>query len=66
MADESILAPISVEQQKLIFRTLIEAQDGGASVTKSRADVLRRFAVSEAQLKEIEAEGMDNEWPPLG
>ena len=66
MTDESILTPIPVEQRQAVFRALIEAQDGGASVQKSRADVLRRFAVSESQLKEIETEGMENEWPPLG
>jgi hypothetical protein len=57
--------PIAVEQRRVIFRALIEAQDAGASAHQSRADMLHRFAMSEAQMLEIEAEGMASDWPPL-
>jgi hypothetical protein len=58
-------APATVEQRRAIFRALLEAQDAGASVPKSRADVAERFGVTPEQVKEIEREGVDNEWPPL-
>jgi hypothetical protein len=65
MADEPTISPITVEQRRAIFRAILEAQDAGVSVPQSRADVARRYAVSESQVKEIESEGMEHEWPPL-
>jgi hypothetical protein len=56
---------IPVEQRQMIFKALVEAQDGGQSVAASRAEAARRFSVSEDQIKEIEREGMNNQWPPL-
>lgn len=56
---------IPVEQRQVIFRTVVEAQDGGQSVADSRAAVARQFDVSEDQIKEIEREGLANRWPPL-
>lgn len=58
-------AATTVEQRRAIFRALLEAQDGGASVAKSRSDVAEQFGVTADQVKEIEREGVDNEWPPL-
>ena len=55
----------TVEQRRAIFRALLEAQDAGASVAQSRADVAGRFGVSEEQVKEAEGEGIDQQWPPL-
>jgi hypothetical protein len=55
----------TVEQRRAVFRALLEAQDAGASVAQSRADVAERFGVTPEQVKEIEREGLDNEWPPL-
>ncbi|QJW92832.1 hypothetical protein [Frigoriglobus tundricola] len=56
---------ISVEQRQIIFKALVEAQDGGLSVTASRTAVARQFSVTEDQVKQIEREGSDNQWPPL-
>jgi len=56
---------ITVEQRQMIFKAVVEAQDGGQTVTESRAEAARRFSVTEDQVKEIEREGMDNQWPPL-
>ena len=56
---------IPVEQRQVIFKAVVEAQDGGQSVADSRAAAARQFSVSEDQVKEIEREGMDNQWPPL-
>jgi hypothetical protein len=35
------------------------------SVEASRADAARKFAVTESDVKAIEREGLENEWPPL-
>jgi hypothetical protein len=43
----------------------VDAQDHDLSVAQSRQLVMERFGVSEAQLRQIEREGMDNQWPPL-
>ncbi len=48
-----------------IFRALVEAQDGGASVAESRKLVAQHFGVSEQEVRSVEREGLDNEWPPL-
>jgi hypothetical protein len=55
----------TVEQQRAIFRSLIEAQDAGQSVAESRAATAARYGVSEERVKEIEREGIDQQWPPL-
>ncbi|HVL12763.1 MAG TPA: hypothetical protein VM529_09365 [Gemmata sp.] len=56
---------IPLEQRQVIFRAVVEAQDGGTSVAESRAEAVRQFAVTEEQVKEIEREGLANQWPPL-
>jgi hypothetical protein len=56
---------IALEQRQIIFRALVEAQDAGMGVAASRADVAQRFSITEEQVKEIEREGSDRQWPPL-
>lgn len=56
---------IPLEQRQVIFKALVEAQDGGQGVTASRAAVAKQFSVTENQVKLIEREGSDNQWPPL-
>jgi hypothetical protein len=65
MANDRNAETTTVEQRRAIFRAVLEAQDAGMSVPQSRADVARRFAVSEQSVKEIETEGLDHQWPPL-
>ena len=48
-----------------IFLALVETQDQEVGVVKSRQMVADRFGVSELQVKQIEQEGIDHEWPPL-
>ena len=48
-----------------IFQALVETQDQEVGVAKSRQIVADRFGVSETQVKQIEEEGLDHEWPPL-
>jgi hypothetical protein len=47
------------------FRALVEAQDNGVEVLTARRDVARRFGLSPAMLRAIEAEGIVYDWPPL-
>jgi hypothetical protein len=52
-------------RRKEIFPAMVDAQDHGVPPDESRKVVAERFGVSEGQLREVEQEGLDNEWPPL-
>ena len=56
---------LSTEEKKEIFSHLVATQDTVLDVRKSKEMVTEHFAISEEQLKAIEEEGIDNEWPPL-
>jgi hypothetical protein len=56
---------LTTQQRKEIFLNLVETQDGGSNVRQSYEAVTERFEISEEQLREIEEEGLENEWPPL-
>ena len=58
-------ATIPTEHRQTIFRTLIEVQDAGQSVAESRKAIAEKYQVTEAVVKEIEKEGIDEQWPPL-
>ena len=62
---ERVEESIPLEQRQVIFRAVVEAQDGGMGVASSRAEAASRFSVTEEQVKEIEREGLANQWPPL-
>jgi DNA-directed RNA polymerase specialized sigma subunit len=53
-------------RRKQIFLALVDAQDHDMTVDLSRKAVAERFGVSEGQVRQIEREGLDNDWPPLG
>ena len=57
--------PLPEPRRKEIFLALVEAQDHGMSPAESRKVVGERFGVSEGQERQIEREGLDNDWPPL-
>ena len=57
--------PVTVDRRRAIFRAVVEAQDDGRSVVESRAEAARKFEVTEDQVKAIEQEGLDQQWPPL-
>lgn len=52
-------------KRKEIFLALVEAQDHEMSVAQSRQLIVERFGVTDAQIRDIEREGLDNQWPPL-
>jgi hypothetical protein len=56
---------LNTDQRKAIFLNLVEVQDEVANVRKSYEVVTERFDISEAELRRIEEEGLEKEWPPL-
>jgi hypothetical protein len=56
---------LSLQQKQEIFHALVLTQDAVPSVSRSRQIVSDKFEITESQLREIENEGLDNEWPPL-
>ena len=57
--------PLPEPRRKDIFLALVEAQDRKMSPAASRKLVAERFGVSEDQVRKVEQEGLDKEWPPL-
>ena len=55
----------SEHRRKEIFRALVEAQDQNLDVSQSRTLISKRFGLSEGQIRRIEQEGLDGQWPPL-
>jgi hypothetical protein len=53
------------DRRKEIFLALVNAQDHEVDVADSRRLMVKRFGVSESQVRQIEREGMENQWPPL-
>jgi hypothetical protein len=57
--------PLAEDLRKEIFLALVDAQDHELGVAQSRNLVAERFGVSESQVRQIEREGLDRQWPPL-
>jgi hypothetical protein len=57
---------LSLEQRMDVFLALVEAQDRNLSVAQSRKEVAERFGISEQLVRQVEREGLDGNWPPLG
>ena len=58
-------ADLPEERRRELFKALVEAQDAGMPVEESRRHLAKQFGVTPAQVRRIETEGMDQEWPPL-
>jgi hypothetical protein len=56
---------LTEDRRKEIFFALVDAQDHEIDVAQSRRLMVQRFGVSESQVRQIEREGMENQWPPL-
>lgn len=56
---------LTVQERKAIFRALVTAQDEKSNVRESYEKVTEHYEISQEQLKLIEEEGLENEWPPL-
>ena len=59
-------ADLTETQRRELFAALVAAQDAGQGVRKSRQAVAARFGVDAETVAEVEEEGLDQEWPPLG
>ena len=54
------------QQKKEVFHALVTTQDLGLmTVSQSVQHIAKQFEITEAQLRQIEDEGIDAEWPPL-
>jgi hypothetical protein len=56
---------LTLQQRRDIFKELVATQDLGMPVRRSYEIVTERFEISDAQLRQIEDEGLEKEWPPL-
>lgn len=55
---------LSEDRRREIFVAVVEAQDQ-MTVAQSRKLIAERFGISESQVRNIEREGIDQQWPPL-
>ena len=53
---------LSEGERREIFRALVEVQDQGAGVVRSRQLVAERFGLGEGQVRRIEDEGIRRDW----
>ncbi len=56
---------LTMQQRQEIFHALVSAQDVVHNVRKSYQMVTEKYEITDKQLREIEDEGLDKEWPPL-
>jgi DNA-directed RNA polymerase sigma subunit (sigma70/sigma32) len=56
---------LSEARRKEIFLALVDAQDHELGVAQSRTLIAERFGLSEEQVRQIEREGLNSQWPPL-
>ena len=56
---------LTMPQRQEIFLALVHTQDLVHNVRKSYQVITEKFEITERQLREIEDEGLDKEWPPL-
>ena len=65
MSQGDAVEPLSEARRKEIFLALVEAQDQAMTVSQSRRFICERFDVDDDQIRDIEREGLDKQWPPL-
>lgn len=65
MTQENEASQLAEDRRKEIFLAIVDAQDQNMTVAESRSVVAQRFNVTQSQVREIEREGMDQNWPPL-
>jgi hypothetical protein len=57
---------LTLQQRKEIFRALVDTQDRNEmTVPDSRQTVIRHYKITDVQLRQIEDEGTEKDWPPL-
>ena len=61
LQDDALAEP----RRREIFRLLVTAQDVDMSVSESYGLIRDRFGLAESEIRRIEREGLDRDWPPL-
>ncbi len=56
---------LTLQQRRDIFRDLVATQDLGMPVRRSYQIVTEKYEINDVQLRQIEDEGLEKEWPPL-
>lgn len=56
---------LTLQQRQEIFHDLVLTQDVVPSVPRSRQMITEKYDITVEQLRAIEDEGLDKEWPPL-
>jgi hypothetical protein len=56
---------LTLQQRQELFHALVTTQDMGMSVAESRQHISQQFEVAEEDVRKIEDEGIEKEWPPL-
>lgn len=57
---------LTLQQRREIFLDLVQTQDENTmSVPESRQSVIKKYKITDMQLRQIEEEGSDKDWPPL-
>jgi hypothetical protein len=65
MSQGDAVEPLSESRRQEVFLALVEAQDKAMTVAQSRRLICERFGLDENQIRDIEREGLDKQWPPL-
>lgn len=57
---------MTLKQRQMIFKTLVDLQDRQQmSIPDTIRQVSEQFGITEMQVRHIQDEGIDAEWPPL-
>ena len=56
---------LPVERRMELFQAVVELQDTGVDTVVTRRRVAKQFGVTERDVRRIEEEGLQEEWPPL-
>ncbi len=56
---------LTLQQRQDLFHELVTNQDMGMGVAESRQQMSQQYEITEDDVKKIEDEGIEKEWPPL-
>jgi len=57
---------LTTQKRREIFHSLVATQDLGLmTIAESRQHIMKQFDITDEQLRQIEEEGTDQDWPPL-
>ena len=65
MSQQEAESALAEPHRREVFLALVHAQDQEMPVPQSRLVIAERFGLSEEAVRQIEREGLDNNWPPL-